>query len=48
MEKRTIGQHGLEVSALCLGTMTFGYQVDEACDAAWWSLPRRPVAEGYR
>ncbi|MEQ9450645.1 MAG: aldo/keto reductase [Pseudomonadales bacterium] len=19
-----------------------------ACDAAWWSLPRRPVAEGYR
>jgi aryl-alcohol dehydrogenase-like predicted oxidoreductase len=20
----------------------------EACDAAWWSLPRRPVVEGYR
>jgi aryl-alcohol dehydrogenase-like predicted oxidoreductase len=19
-----------------------------ACDAAWWQLPRRPVAEGYR
>ena len=19
-----------------------------ACDAAWWTLPRRPVAEGYR
>jgi aryl-alcohol dehydrogenase-like predicted oxidoreductase len=20
----------------------------EACDAAWWTLPRRPVQEGYR
>ena len=30
MEKRRIGRHGLEVSALCLGTMTFGYQVDES------------------
>jgi aryl-alcohol dehydrogenase-like predicted oxidoreductase len=20
----------------------------EACDAAWWHLPRRPVVEGYR
>ena len=20
----------------------------EACEAAWWSLPRRPVIEGYR
>ena len=29
MEKRQIGKHGLEVSALCLGTMTFGYQIDE-------------------
>jgi aryl-alcohol dehydrogenase-like predicted oxidoreductase len=20
----------------------------DACEAAWWSLPRRPVDEGYR
>ncbi len=29
-----------------------GLQLDdelrEACDAAWWQLPRRPVIEGYR
>ncbi|MFT7220451.1 MAG: aryl-alcohol dehydrogenase-like predicted oxidoreductase [Candidatus Azotimanducaceae bacterium] len=29
MRKRKMGKHGLEVSALCLGTMTFGLQVDE-------------------
>lgn len=29
MQKRKMGKHGLEVSALCLGTMTFGLQVDE-------------------
>ncbi len=26
----------------------FDDELTEACDAAWWSLPRRPVAEGYR
>ena len=30
MQYRRLGQHGLEVPALCLGTMTFGLQVDEA------------------
>ena len=30
METRRLGRNGLEVQALCLGTMTFGLQVDEA------------------
>ena len=26
----------------------FDEELLQACEAAWWSLPRRPVAEGYR
>jgi aryl-alcohol dehydrogenase-like predicted oxidoreductase len=26
----------------------FDAQLDEACDALWWTLPRQPVVEGYR
>jgi len=28
--------------------VTFDDELTAACEAAWWSLPRRPVAEGYR
>lgn len=34
MEYRKLGRTGLKVSSLCLGTMTFGKQVDEATSAA--------------
>ena len=26
----------------------FDDELREVCEAAWWSLPRRPVQEGYR
>ena len=26
----------------------FDQELLEACEAVWWSLPRRPVAPGYR
>ena len=40
MEYRRLGRTGMEVSALCLGTMQFGWTADEATslrvlDAAW-------------
>ena len=40
MEYRRMGRTGLRVSTICLGTMTFGFQTDEAAalrimDAAW-------------
>jgi len=28
--------------------LTLDDELREACDATWWSLPRRPVVEGYR
>lgn len=28
--------------------VTFDEELTDACEAAWWSLPRRPVVEGYR
>jgi aryl-alcohol dehydrogenase-like predicted oxidoreductase len=29
-------------------SVTFDDELRAACEAAWWSLPRRPVQEGYR
>ena len=28
--------------------VAFDDELTAACDAAWWSLPRQPVQEGYR
>ena len=40
MDRRRLGASGLVVSDICMGTMTFGGQCDEAtshaiCDRAW-------------
>lgn len=34
MKRRLLGRSGIEVSEVCLGTMTFGYQSDEAASVA--------------
>ena len=34
--------------SLAAAEMTLDDSLREACDAIWWELPRRPVAEGYR
>jgi aryl-alcohol dehydrogenase-like predicted oxidoreductase len=44
MQRRRIGKTGLRVSEICLGTMTFGSQADEATslrilDQAWEWVP---------
>ncbi len=35
-------------ATLAAAAFTLDDEMKEACDAAWWSLPRRPVVEGYR
>ncbi len=35
-------------AALAAPTLELDEGLRAACDAAWWSLPRRPVVEGYR
>lgn len=39
------GQLDANVAAL---DIVFDDELLQACDAAWWALPRRPVHEGYR
>jgi aryl-alcohol dehydrogenase-like predicted oxidoreductase len=42
MEYRLLGRSGVRITALCLGTMTFGGDADEAASAALVrALPRR-------
>ena len=41
MQQRALGDTGISVSRLCLGTMTFGLQVDEAGSRA--ILDRPPI-----
>jgi aryl-alcohol dehydrogenase-like predicted oxidoreductase len=40
MEYRVLGRTGIEVSALCFGTMTFGREADEATSAALYRRAR--------
>ncbi len=35
-------------SSLPTPAVGFVDELRKACDQAWWSLPRRPVVEGYR
>jgi len=35
-------------ATLAAAALTLDDEMRQACDAAWWSLPRRPVVEGYR
>ena len=35
-------------ATLAAAAFTLDDELKQACDAAWWSLPRRPVVEGYR
>jgi aryl-alcohol dehydrogenase-like predicted oxidoreductase len=35
-------------AAIAAPALTMDDELKAACDAAWWSLPRRPVIEGYR
>lgn len=35
-------------ATLAAAAFTLDDEMKQACDAAWWSLPRRPVVEGYR
>jgi aryl-alcohol dehydrogenase (NADP+) len=35
-------------ATLAAAALTLDDETLQACDAAWWSLPRRPVVEGYR
>jgi aryl-alcohol dehydrogenase-like predicted oxidoreductase len=44
MDSRFLGRTGLRVSALCLGTMTFGREADEAASHAM--LDRFVAADG--
>ena len=51
MHYRNMGRTGLKVSALCLGTMTMGKQVDEATFIPhepdyWAAFPSRPCRWG--
>jgi aryl-alcohol dehydrogenase (NADP+) len=33
---------------LAAASVVFDDELTAACESAWWSLPRRPVQEGYR